>query len=243
MRTRWTTLGCLIAGCIAAIPAAAQERVTLSGQVVDAASGQPIAAAQVEVRPRRERVLTDAHGNFRLRTTAGEHVIVASAMGYGSALTPVTLADATVELEVSLEKNPILLEGIVATVNRLERRRRAYPYPVRALETAEIATSGAGSIGQLVQSRLGVTFVACRNTSNRMRILFGDFPECVHERGTTTRAVVYIDDVRMFGVNALSMYSPEEVAVVESYRHGQMIRVYTRWYIEHAARGYQPLPM
>src|SRR5690349_7796005 len=76
IRTHWRSIACALVACVAASPAAAQ-RVTLRGQVVDAASGQPIQAAVVEVMPRHESAITDAQGRFTVRTTAGEHVIMA----------------------------------------------------------------------------------------------------------------------------------------------------------------------
>src|SRR5215210_6190165 len=76
IRTHWRSIACAMAALLAASSASAQ-RVTLRGQVVDAASGQPVAAAVVEVMPRREQAVTDAQGRFTLRTTLGEHVIMA----------------------------------------------------------------------------------------------------------------------------------------------------------------------
>src|SRR5687768_6711617 len=68
IRTHWRSIACAMAALLAASSASAQ-RVTLRGQVVDAASGQPVPAAVVEVMPRRETAVTDAQGRFTLRTT------------------------------------------------------------------------------------------------------------------------------------------------------------------------------
>lgn len=252
-RTHWQTIACALAALAAAAPAAAQ-RATLSGQVVDAASGHPIAAALIEVMPRHEQAVTDAQGRFTLRTTLGEHVIVADAMGYGSAMQAVTIGDAQADVQVSLEKDPVLLQGIVATASRLESRRRAYPYAVRALSAEQIASSSAPDLNILVKERFGVFFTRCTNTAQSRALatqasinsFAGDngWMSCVYTRGGTTPARVYIDEVRMPDPGALTLYSPQDVAEVEVYHGGEQIRVYTRWFMEWAARNnYSPLPL
>ncbi|MFL5386971.1 MAG: carboxypeptidase regulatory-like domain-containing protein [Longimicrobiaceae bacterium] len=252
IRTHWQSIACAIAALAAATPAAAQ-RVTLSGQVVDAASGQPVSAATVEVRPRREKALTDAQGRFTIRTTQGEHVIVADALGYGTVMTPVTLSDAAVEVDVALEKNPVLLQGIVATASRLKSRRNSYPYAVRSLEANQIASSGAPNMELFVRERMGVYFTSCSNytagrafATQRTRVPFAlqGYQSCVYSRGGSIPSAVYVDEVRMPDPGVLSLYSPSEVAAVEVYQNGGQIRVYTRWFMEWAARtNYRPLPL
>ncbi|MFL5540137.1 MAG: carboxypeptidase-like regulatory domain-containing protein [Longimicrobiaceae bacterium] len=227
--------------------------MTLSGQVVDAASGQPVPAATVEVRPRRERTVTDAQGRFTLRTTQGEHVIVADALGYGTVLTPVTLSDATVQVDVALEKDPILLQGIVATASRLKSRRNGYPYAVRSLEGVSIAASGTPNMELFVKERMGVYFTECSRyqpgrafATERTRVPFAieGYQSCVYSRGSATPSSVFVDEVRMPDPGVLSLYSPAEVAAVEVYHNGEQIRVYTKWFMEWAARtNYRPLPL
>ena len=248
-RSHWKPIACALAACLAASPAAAQ-RATLSGQVVDAAGGQPVAGALVEVMPRRERTVTDAQGRFTLRTTQGEHVIMADALGYGSAITPVTVGAATVEVQVALDKDPVLLQGIVATANRLQSRRRAYPFTVRALDAAQIASSSAPDMERLVRERFGVLFTSCRPSSSTSPMapnnLFrgGAVANCVYSRGGAIPSRVYVDEARMPDAGVLATFSPREVAAVEVFHNGEQIRVYTRWFMERAARtNYRPLPL
>jgi hypothetical protein len=250
-RTHWQSIACALAAILAATPAAAQ-RATLRGQVIDAASGQPIAAAVIEVMPRRDRAVSDAQGRFTLRTTLGDHVIMADALGYESAVQPVTVGDSEVEVQVGLDRDPVLLQGIVATASRLQSRRRAHPYAVRALSAPQIATSGSPNLEILVRERFGVYYTPCSGfaasgslaTRSRLDPFAGGFHNCVYSRGGTVPARVYIDEVRMPNVGALALYSPQDVAEVEVYQNGAQIRVYTRWFMEWAARNnYSPLPL
>jgi hypothetical protein len=257
IRTHWRTIACALLASMAAAPAAAQrvslggQRVTLNGQVVDS-SGQPVAAAVVEVMPKHENAITDAQGRFRVRTTGGDHVIVADALGYHSVVLPVTLGDDTVEVQVTLEKDPVMLQGIVATASRLQSRRRSYPYAVRSLSAAQIATSGAPNMELLVRERLGVYFTSCTGYASagalaarsRFDPFTGGFNGCVYSRGSSIPSRVYVDEVRMPDSGALALYSPEDVAEVEVYHNGEQIRVYTRWFMEWAARNnFSPLPL
>jgi hypothetical protein len=250
-RTHWQSIACALAAILAATPAAAQ-RATLRGQVIDAASGQPVAAAVIEVMPRRDRAVTDAQGRFTLRTTLGDHVIMADALGYGSAVQPVTIGDPEVEVQIGLDQDPVLLQGIVATASRLQSRRRAYPHAVRSLSAPQIAASAAPNMEMLVRERLGVFFTSCggygrsgalgaRTAHNAW---YGGFARCIYSRGGTVPTRVYIDEVRMSDASALALYNPREVAEVEVYQNGAQIRVYTRWFMEWAARNnYSPLPL
>jgi hypothetical protein len=243
-RTHWQSIACALAACLAAAPASAQ-RATLSGQVVDAAGGQPVSAAVVMVLPRHEKAVTDAQGRFTVRTTAGEHAVVASALGYGSAYTVVTLGDASGDVLMALDRNPVMLEAITATASRLESRRRAFPYAVRSLDAAQVGSSGASTLTQLVRERLGVHLSPCSSGFSRRGRFTSDMAlNCVNSRGATIPARVYIDEVRMPDLEVLSLYTPAEVASVEVFQNGAQIRVYTRWFMEWAARtNYRPLPL
>ena len=252
-RTQWQIVGCAIAALAAALPASAQ-RATLRGQVVDASSGQPISAAVIEIMPRHEEAVTDAQGRFSVRTSFGDHVIVADALGYGSQLQAVTIGDAAVDVQVSLQRDPVLLQGVVATASRLESRRRAYPYAVRSLKAQQIAASGAPNMEMFVRERFGVMFTSCRPTIAARSALgtfvrmdrggASGFQSCVWSRGGTSPARVYIDEVRMPDTGALALYHPADVAEVEVYHNGEQIRVYTRWFMEWAARNqFNPLPL
>ncbi len=251
-RTHWQSIACALAAILAATPAAAQ-RATLKGQVIDAASGQPVAAAVIEVMPRRDRTVTDAQGRFTLRTTLGDHVIMADALGYGSAVQPVTIGDPEVEVQIGLDQDPVLLQGIVATASRLQSRRRAHPYVVRALSAPQIATTGAPNMQILVRERFGVYFTQCSAFLSRGSLAArsrldpwagSGFQNCVYSRGGAVPSRVYIDEVRMPDPGALALYGPQDVAELEVYQNGAQIRVYTRWFMEWAARNnYTPLPL
>lgn len=247
----WRWMSCIAAAAFAAAPAAAQ-RVTVRGQVVDAQSGQPVAAAVVEVMPRHEQAMTDRAGRFQLRTTAGDHSIVSDALGYGTAISAVSLAGDTTPVRIELRKDPVRLAAITATASRLESRRRSVPVSVRAVTAEQIATSAAPDMYQYVRTNLGVMFTGCGRQRARYGLgLAGAFgsssfgaTECVYARGGTAPAQVYVDEVRVPDPVMLASYDRSDIAAVEVYGGGQQIRVYTRWFMDWAAKNHwTPLPL
>jgi N-acetylneuraminic acid mutarotase len=77
----------------------------VSGTVTDAASGDPIEGAEVEVAGDTSRTLTtDADGSYSVRVTAGEYTVTASAYGFESQSAGITVATgATVVQDFALD--------------------------------------------------------------------------------------------------------------------------------------------
>ena len=81
-----TLTGVLLAGCGPAIPPAGNY-ATVSGQVVDAASGQGIANATVAINGGVLSAQTDSGGNFHVTTVpTGDWDYTVSAQGYSTGL-------------------------------------------------------------------------------------------------------------------------------------------------------------
>ena len=101
----------------------AQERV-ITGRIVDALSGQPIASVSVTVVETRQSALTDAEGRFRLAGVPGERVTLRlSSLGYRT--TTVTVEPGTANVEVGLEIDALNLDALVVTgqATTIDRRR------------------------------------------------------------------------------------------------------------------------
>jgi hypothetical protein len=64
---------------------------TISGQVVDSQTHNPIVAATVSLSPSGATTLTDTNGNFSLTVAAGTYTVTASAATYNSASQTVTV--------------------------------------------------------------------------------------------------------------------------------------------------------
>lgn len=100
-----------------------EQRGTLTGQVVDAATGEPLPGAAVRIRELGRGQATDASGAFRFEDLPARALTVAAQfVGYLPVEQRVQIAaDATVELVIALEESALELAGIVVTGMGRER--------------------------------------------------------------------------------------------------------------------------
>lgn len=79
----------------------------------------PVPFARVEVRGSGEGAVADSAGTFRLRLPAGRHVLLATAMGWGTGEAPVeVVAGGVVRVTVRLRTQAVSLNPIVVTGTR-----------------------------------------------------------------------------------------------------------------------------
>jgi hypothetical protein len=235
----------LLAAAALSAPADAQ-RVTLRGRVVDAATGAPVAAAQIAVAGRREREVANTAGEFAIQLPAGPHVIQAGALGYGEAETPVTVARDAGVVTIALTQDPVLLEAIEVVSDRFETRRKAVAVSTRVLRRTELALTSAPDMAQFIGR-----YVHGGGPANCAQVMLHQGRagiSCMRSQramGPSARAQVWIDETPMIGgLEVLELYDPDEFERVEIYAHGGQVRLYTTHFMERAARlGYRPMPI
>ena len=98
-------------------PALAQSpAVTLSGRVVDAVSGEPVAGVLVSVGDRGPRAIADPQGRFRISDVpTGRQRLHAERFGYRTLEIGIAVADPPQPVVVRMEVDPIALEGLTVT--------------------------------------------------------------------------------------------------------------------------------
>ncbi|HEU4557267.1 MAG TPA: carboxypeptidase regulatory-like domain-containing protein [Longimicrobium sp.] len=213
---------------------AAAQRATVRGTVVDAQTGRGVPGATVHLGDDHSAV-ADEQGRFEIRRVRpGTQTVWARGMGYGLAASELEVPQDSITVELAIDPDPVQLEALVATVNRFDLRTRAYPHAIRVFRERDLATSAAGDMREFVQWRAGMRRVVC--TEGRY---------CVSRRGRIGEPVVYIDEMRLLGgMNILSVYRPWEISRVEVYNGGAQVRVYTKSFIDWAARNnYRPIPL
>lgn len=116
MRLRYPILVALAAATLLPTGARAQERVRITGQVVDEQTGEPIPGVDLTVRTRGDRFLaratTDESGKFNVLVYRQKAVrIFASRIGYRDNSTPVLHFDGHdyFEVELRLDSEAVLL--------------------------------------------------------------------------------------------------------------------------------------
>lgn len=64
-------------------------------------------------------------------------------------------------IEVRLETNPVMLEGLTVVVDRIETRRRSSGYASRVMQGATLAMSAAPDMQWLLQQHFGLSPTPC----------------------------------------------------------------------------------
>jgi TonB-dependent SusC/RagA subfamily outer membrane receptor len=95
------------------LPVAAQQPGSIVGRVVDSASAQPVAGAEVSLPMAKRRVLTNELGWFLVPDlTDGAHVVEVARVGYRPVTGIAEVAGDAVSLEFRLVPRPIALAGL-----------------------------------------------------------------------------------------------------------------------------------
>jgi hypothetical protein len=181
--------------------------------------------AFVELVSEDLRTFADSAGYFRFPDVGeGQHQVRVTQLGYVT-LTEHSELLADEVLTIWLTPRPLELEGIVVTVNRLERRRRAFARSMRALDSKAVQTSGAFDALELLERIPGGRTIPC------------GLSDCVLSRGRYVPLRVVVDEMRTFGgAFALEGYPTSEIHSIEFIPSCSMVRVYTRHFIERMGR-------
>lgn len=208
--------------------------VTLTGTVLDAKTGQPIAGAVVRQTDTERAVMTNREGRFALaRVPVGPITLSFDQLGY-TLLTLTQRAEAEAPpIRVELEPQPVVLDGLQVMADRMKARRQSTGVAVRLI-TADDFRASSVDLFRAVRTRAGVPMTPC---SPRHR----PSTWCAYVRGDLITPAVYIDDRPAWGVEELTMYRTDEIYAVEVYAAGRAIRVYTRDYVRHMAMLPRPI--
>ena len=211
----WFILAGLAAGLLLATATAheayaqdAQDRqpFELVGTVQDA-GGRPLVGAFVAQGDSKWGSLTSETGRFVLpNVTPGPASLTVELIGYETRTWTGIVAPGEA-LKITLEAQPILLEGLNVVTDRFESRRRATATTVRAYDRRALVTSPQDNALDFLTARAGITRTQCR----------GEW------------SVVG-------GMEYLSVIPPHELYLVEVYASGRHIRAYTNHFMERAAK-------
>ncbi|MEZ4414822.1 MAG: hypothetical protein R3E10_03645 [Gemmatimonadota bacterium] len=216
-----------------------QEPPTLVGHIVDVRTGTPLLGAWIGPEQADWGTYTRADGGFRLpRVHAGPDLYRVEMLGYADLL--IELApDGPVQIE--MEPDPIVLEGVKVVADRFKRRRNATAVSVRTIERQDLLWSGAADLLDFIRGRAGVHLIPCPRGSF---ISYASL-DCAYVRGRPAEIKVCLDEAPLLGgADQLRMISPQELHMVEVYQRGAHIRLYTEQFMQKAARrrlGVPPL--
>ncbi len=216
----------IAATALLAIPVSAQERGTITGQVTDAATMQPLSGAQVVIEGTNFGALANEAGRFLIpNVPAGTHTLRAIMIGYGPETVNVTVAAGqTAAADFRLSQSAIQLDAVVVTATG-EQRKREIGNAVGTIDAAALTEiAPVTSMATLLQGRTaGVQVFGSAGTSgagSRIRI-----------RGSSSISLsndplVYVDGIRVdnrqSGLGAggqessrLDDFNPEDIESIE----------------------------
>ena len=148
------------------------------GQVVDAITGAPVAAALIRLTPLHHEALTRADGRFAMNdVTPGVHTLSVQRLGYSGATQRVTVRPGeTAEVRVVLEVSAVELGGIVVTGALSARSRDDVISPVTSIGGAELDRRSSQTVAGILEGTPGLAVTSLGPSTARpvIRGLGGD---------------------------------------------------------------------
>jgi len=154
MRRLLLALAVLVAMAAAPGGSFAQERGSVTGQVIASDTEQPVWGVLIEIPSLNLNTITDERGRFLFASVPyGQVTIRASVLGYRMAEQLVTVGSTPATLNLTLEPDPLLLDELVVTGYGTERRANVAG-AVSSLRTEAVAELPITSVNQALQGRL-----------------------------------------------------------------------------------------
>jgi TonB-linked SusC/RagA family outer membrane protein len=152
--------GAVLCAAASLNPLGAQQPTgTITGQVVDSATRQPIAGVNVVVEGTRLGTISRDDGTFTIGgVPAGTHTVRARRIGYGSVPVIVSVPDgSSVAVAFALEKRAAVLDQVVV-VGYTTQRKASITGSVATVDMADLASRRVPDVAQALQGQVaGVT--------------------------------------------------------------------------------------
>jgi TonB-linked SusC/RagA family outer membrane protein len=124
---------------------------TISGTVLDDATGDPIPSANVVVKGTKKGVSTDFDGNFTITTADNATTLVVSYLGYISK--QVSIVGKT-NIVIRLIEDSSILDEVVITALGISKSRESVSYAAQTIRAESINQSRIGDISQLLSGQV-----------------------------------------------------------------------------------------
>ncbi len=191
---------------------AGKKKVSISGYVLDSASGEVIIGAAIFV-DKKLVALSNEYGFFSFRTTTGKHLLEASYIGYSHFVQVINLSHSQ-QVTIKLKINPQKLDYVIVTPENntrpIERNSLDFFSLPRAIINRNPALGGTYDALRSLQSIPGFNF-------------YGDGSMIFHVRGgDRSQNLILIDDAPLFNpvhlLGFFSAVSPWAVSDIRVYK-------------------------
>jgi hypothetical protein len=213
----------LVAGLPGAV--SAQTPGLLRGHVVDLQTLDPVGGAFVSLRSMDRGVLTDSTGYFALPVANSEqYVLHVRQLGYRDRVLTVDEDAARKPLVLQLDPDPVAIEGLTVLAERFRDRRRGPFGAVDVLGREELLRAPDGATSDLIRRIVPFARPCGGENDNNL---------CVNMQGRLEPLVICVDEHRVAeGGVELEHLDPRGLYMVEVFRRGGQVRVYSRGYVE-----------
>jgi TonB-dependent starch-binding outer membrane protein SusC len=172
--SQWMLALALTAG--SAVTLGAQQPATIVGRVTDRASGQPLAAAQVQIVGTTRGAATGDDGRYRIAgVPAGQVQVRVLRIGYRAVTRPVTaVAGQTETADFALDASAVTLDQVVVTATGEQIRRREQGNAVSSIQPSTEEQAATTNLTDVLNSRTPGVYVQQSSggtgTGSRIRI-------------------------------------------------------------------------
>ncbi|GAA4409322.1 TonB-dependent receptor [Nibrella viscosa] len=197
------------------IAAIAQERFTISGYLKDAANGEGLIGATVQVKGQPVGVATNEYGFYSLTLPKGEYQLVYSYVGYESITKAVSL-NYNQKLDMQLKSANVLIQEVVVKATRSEQNVNSLEMGVSKLDMKTIkampALLGEVDVIRSIQMLPGVSTVGEGATGFNVR------------GGNIDQNLILLDEATVYNSSHLmgffSVFNPDAVKDVKLVKSG-----------------------
>ncbi|MEK6482286.1 TonB-dependent receptor [Catalinimonas sp. 4WD22] len=136
--------------------AKAQSGTSISGKVLDEASGDPLIGVNIVVKGKVIGTITDTEGNFELNINDSPPItLVVSSVGYQPKEIEITEAQ-TNDLTIQLNEQAILGQEVVVSASRVEESILQSPVSIEKMDIRDIQSAAAPSFYDQIANLKGI---------------------------------------------------------------------------------------
>jgi len=207
--------GTFFIAILIALSSFSQEKVTLSGTVKSAASGETLINASVEVQGKNAGTTSNEYGFYSLTLAGGEYIVTYSAVGFEPVTETIRLTGNKVR-DISLQEQITDLDSVQVTANTRGRTIRGTQMGVERLTMKEINTIpmllGERDILKAIQLLPGIKSAGDGNSGFYVR------------GGGTDQNLILLDEANVYNASHLmgffSTFNSDIVKDVTVYKGG-----------------------
>ncbi len=191
--TRRITWFIFILVCLPGKLVLGQENGTVSGRVSNAASGEPLIAANISV-DRHSGTSTDLKGEFSLSLDAGTHLLELTYVGFVDLQREITLKEGeSIHLEILMKVSSKMLDEVVISAGKYEQKLSEVTVSMEVIKAHQLSNQNIVSLDMILERTPGISIL-----DGQPSIRGGSG----FSYGAGSRVLMLVDDLPMISADA-----------------------------------------